>query len=94
MRKKEKRKKRNDTATSPPAAHRNRGCNVTGDARRGSAVKKRRSKEEQRPILDANCAREKKRGEEEKLTDAMWYCGGGGVRNHRVLRVVRWRRAV
>ena len=56
---------------SPPAANRDHGCKVTGGVRRGAAVKNRKNKEEQRLILDAIRAREKKRGEEEKLTVAL-----------------------
>ena len=66
-----KRKRRNPTAASPPASHRNRGCKVTGGVQHGAAMKNKKNKKEQRPILDPIRAREKKRGEEE----LPWCCG-------------------
>ena len=63
--------------------------------RRGEEQRKKskKNKKNRRPTLDSISSKKKRRREEVELTAAMWQCGGGGVRNHGVLRVV-WRRLV
>ena len=84
-----KSKEKDISAANPPAANRNHDCKVIGGVQRGAAVKSRKTKEEQRLILDAIRAREKKKREEERLTvllrrTAAMACllrvGGGGAR--------------